>query len=632
MNNSPTDTSTASSRMLELQAQIDHASSPPARLEALLELIEYLDLTLQDYEQQDVLIDQAHALALELGDEQRLMVTWYFRARWHFYQGDYAKSIVQLKPVQDLARKFDDVVLEFRSMLITAQVQAMIGNYDEALNIYMRYFQHMRFNASSTLSQHSGIVRANLGVLYMRLERWDKALAEIKFAIQIMLETNLPDRHKHIVNNHENLSFIYHRINDGVNALAFAEQAIAYAESNGLPVPNSAWMLLGKAHQLLGHFDLAHKFLEQARGSNTGMQGDLWFGYIDYSLGDLYAENNHPEAALAAYQNALDTFTRMTNAPELAFVHERLYVFYKQQADFARALEHHELYYAMSKQAFDEKTDVRLKTIQALHDLETLTLERQLEVERNQALERELAERETLIADLDAYARTVAHDLKNPLGRMSLSAQYLLELAQLDTLATDELQRILHILLRSVDQAVSIVDALLDLAQARRQDFEATVIDMDSIAAAALNSLSEAIQARGAQVESDPLPPALGESRWLEQVLVNLISNALKYGGSTPRVWITAQTDHTHVRYTVRDNGDGVTPSEQKRLFKTFSRLERHAHQPDGHGVGLTIVKTVIERLGGQIWVESSGVHGEGSAFHFTLPHPNLCKITKPYQ
>jgi signal transduction histidine kinase len=115
----------------------------------------------------------------------------------------------------------------------------------------------------------------------------------------------------------------------------------------------------------------------------------------------------------------------------------------------------------------------------------------------------------------------------------------------------------------------------------------------------------------------DAWPTALGRGPWVEEVWVNYISNAIKYGGSPPRVELgaTRQAGGT-VRFWVRDNGPGLTPEEQARLFRSFERLDRV--RAKGHGLGLSIALRIVEKLGGQVGVDSQV--GQGSVFSFTLP------------
>jgi two-component system sensor histidine kinase/response regulator len=111
-------------------------------------------------------------------------------------------------------------------------------------------------------------------------------------------------------------------------------------------------------------------------------------------------------------------------------------------------------------------------------------------------------------------------------------------------------------------------------------------------------------------------PLVEGHDSWVEEVWLNYLSNAIKYGGWPPRVELGADTQSDGmVRFWVRDNGRGLTLDEQARLFTPFTRLE--TMRADGHGLGLSVVQRIVDKLGGQIGIESAP--GQGSTFSFTL-------------
>jgi signal transduction histidine kinase len=110
----------------------------------------------------------------------------------------------------------------------------------------------------------------------------------------------------------------------------------------------------------------------------------------------------------------------------------------------------------------------------------------------------------------------------------------------------------------------------------------------------------------------------MGHASWLEEAFVNYLNNAIKYGGTPPHIRVGVQHDPSgRIRFWVRDNGAGLREAELAQLFTRFERLGQQ--KIEGHGLGLTIVKTIVEKLGGTVAAESSGIPGEGSTFSFTL-------------
>jgi signal transduction histidine kinase len=164
----------------------------------------------------------------------------------------------------------------------------------------------------------------------------------------------------------------------------------------------------------------------------------------------------------------------------------------------------------------------------------------------------------------------------------------------------------------------SIINELFLLSTVREMDVDLTPLNMEQVVAEAQQRLVNVIQACRAEIVlPQSWPTALGYGPWIEEVWFNYLSNALKYGGQPPRIELGAelQPDNT-VRFWAHDNGAGIAPEAQARLFTPFTRLDRMRAQ--GHGLGLSIVRRIVHKLGGQVGVESE--IGQGSVFSFTLP------------
>jgi PAS domain S-box-containing protein len=237
------------------------------------------------------------------------------------------------------------------------------------------------------------------------------------------------------------------------------------------------------------------------------------------------------------------------------------------------------------------------------------------------------AERERLIQELDAFAHTVAHDLKTPLqGIVGYSSLLGDELAQFNN---GELAHYLDVIEQYGQKMNSIINELLLLASVRKQeDVKMVQVRMAPIIASVLKRLDLLIRQHQAEIVTPPdgWPVACGYAPWIEEVWANYISNAIKYGGSPPRVELGADVLlGGRVCFWVRDNGAGLPPEKLDRLFAEFSRLE-HARL-EGHGLGLSIVRRIMDRMGGEVGVESTV--GQGSIFSFTLPGGEITCTTR---
>lgn len=228
------------------------------------------------------------------------------------------------------------------------------------------------------------------------------------------------------------------------------------------------------------------------------------------------------------------------------------------------------------------------------------------------------AELEKRNQELDAYNHTIAHDLKHPLTALFLSLEVLAD-QEKDRLS-EEGRQIMDVARERTLKACQMIDSLLMFARLRDASSLIEAVNMEDVVSSTLIRLEQPIQARGVAVEvSSPLSPVMGHAPWLEEVLANLIGNAIKYIGKdnpSPFIRIDCKRRGSMVRYEIIDNGVGISEENTSRLFEKFSRF--HHMEADGLGLGLSIVQGIISKLGGTVGVESEV--GKGSTFWFELP------------
>jgi signal transduction histidine kinase len=224
-------------------------------------------------------------------------------------------------------------------------------------------------------------------------------------------------------------------------------------------------------------------------------------------------------------------------------------------------------------------------------------------------------ERERLIADLNAFAHTVAHDLKSPL-QFVVGASELLQ-THWDKVKTREVQEWLDQIYDQSNKMGAIIDDLLLLARVRADEVPLEALPMAEIVTSAWQRLSPLIEQYGAEIiMPEEWPVAKGYSPWVEQVWFNYLSNAVKYGGEPPRIRLGAVSGSDNmVKFWICNNGPPIPPDLEAQLFQPFSRLNQM--QREGHGLGLSIVRRIVEKLGGEVGLEK---RGQQSCFTFTLP------------
>lgn len=232
----------------------------------------------------------------------------------------------------------------------------------------------------------------------------------------------------------------------------------------------------------------------------------------------------------------------------------------------------------------------------------------------NELLEARVAER---TAELESLAHSFSHDLKSPLGAILNFSAILVEdhRDQLDPDGLDVVARIR----RSATRATQLLDGLLRLDRARRATLDVEQIDMNSLAREAFAQAQSSAGDHEVELVLEPLPDTQGDHFLIADVLVNLFDNALKFsrGREKRSVMMRGSRTEAECLYEISDNGQGFDMQYADKLFGVFERLHVTPEIP-GTGVGLALVKKIIQRHGGRVWGEAE--IDRGARFTFTLP------------
>lgn len=213
--------------------------------------------------------------------------------------------------------------------------------------------------------------------------------------------------------------------------------------------------------------------------------------------------------------------------------------------------------------------------------------------------------------ELQAFAHTVAHDLREPLRTISAFTQMLVGKAQLE----EAEREIAHFIVDGVRRMSTVLDDLLSSATSGLND-SLRPVELEHAVALAMQNLRESLTSSGATITIEPLPTVQGNECDLIRLLQNLIDNAVKYrSAAAVEVHISAERFGPDWVVRIRDNGIGIAKEHHQRIFGLFARL--HTREIPGTGIGLAVCKKIVEGRGGTIWVESEP--GAGSTFCFTV-------------
>ena len=242
---------------------------------------------------------------------------------------------------------------------------------------------------------------------------------------------------------------------------------------------------------------------------------------------------------------------------------------------------------------------------------------RRLNIGLEQRVVERTAQLQAANKELEAFSYSVSHDLRAPLRGVDSFSRMVLE--DYGPKLDGEGRRLLNVVCGEARRMGQLIDDLLAFARMGRQEMKTTTFDIAAMARTVFGSLNTPTRERVKTFEVKPLPPAHGDRSMMQQVLVNLLANAVKFsaGQPAPAIEIGGSTVDGFNTYYVKDNGAGFDPRFTHKLFGVFQRLHSEDEFP-GTGVGLALVQRIILRHGGKVWAE--GNLNAGATFYFTLP------------
>jgi light-regulated signal transduction histidine kinase (bacteriophytochrome) len=266
------------------------------------------------------------------------------------------------------------------------------------------------------------------------------------------------------------------------------------------------------------------------------------------------------------------------------------------------------------------KEDLEIKVAERTNDLREANARLAVELDERrraeQALSRYAADLARSNAELEQFAYVASHDLQEPL-RMVASFTQLLARRYRGKLGQDA-DEFIGFAVDGATRMRSLLDDLLAYSRVGTRGKPLAPTDMNAVLEDALNNLTNSIAESGAAITRESLPTVPGDRVQLVQLFQNLLANAIKFhGNGAPQIHVSAGKQDSQWIFGVRDNGIGIAPEQQERIFMIFQRLHHRSEYP-GTGIGLAICKKIVERHGGRIWVESRPQ--EGATFYFSIP------------
>ena len=228
------------------------------------------------------------------------------------------------------------------------------------------------------------------------------------------------------------------------------------------------------------------------------------------------------------------------------------------------------------------------------------------------------------------FVDTLSHELKTPLTSIIAAAGLLAEELETSDLSH---QKLIQTIIHNANTLETRLAELLDIVKTGSGKLQLQVepVDMKSIVLGTCQQISPMLQGKKQKLNTDlpaSLPIIRGDGQRLEQVMINLLTNAAKFTPAGGNILVRVRKNDDGLIIDVKDDGIGIAREEQSRLFKPYSRLNSDRQHHPGLGLGLALAKQVVELHGGKIWVESEP--GKGSTFSFSLPRQAVKQPARP--
>lgn len=608
----------------------EQVGSESQKIETLLKLIGLYFR--QDLPKALATAEEAHLLAERAGSELQVARAVLGRGNCLYVLGRHKEALAQLTAAQEMLHHLGSVFFESTAWINIGGIYAEWGDYHRSLECKL---QSLKLARESGHKRNEATCLGNLASTYYKLRDIDRAL---EYCYE---QRALCEKHGDIDGYIHALTMLgiihFHALYDIERAEALFLQCIQesqegmYEGSRIMALEN-----LGDIYMRSERFEKAEEVLQEAVHI-TQRIGDKRLQVSPLIImGRLYAHKGDYTLALQYLAEAQELAEETSRKEQLHAVHSEYAACYKCMGNYAKALEHHELFHSIKEEIFDEELQKQVSNLTVLHDVEKAQSAKELAEKEREITHLKNVELSSVLAQVQALNErlerlnkekndvigVVAHDLKSPLSGMRMVAS--LVKSHHTRMPGDEVEQQLEGIEQTADRMLTIVNNLLDVHAIEAGEQYSTQEAVDVMATLVLlvdeyreRALGKAIGISIA--EPNGSATALCSREGLLQIVENLLSNAVKFSPQGKSIQVRVYVEGGSVRIEIADEGPGISKKEQALLFKKFSRLTaRPTAEESSTGLGLWIVRQVVESMHGRVWCESK--LRKGARFIVELP------------
>lgn len=559
---------------------------------------------------------EALKLSKTQDDQARIGNSYQLLGTSFWSRGDYQQAIEYYQQALLILKEFGerrDVARCYGNLGI---IYERWSEYEQALDYHLKalaIFEEL--NDETTMC----VACNNIGLVFYYQENYERARQYHRKSLELARKLDKPHS---IARSYNNLGLLYRRMGDFEEALDFHTRALDIQQEIGdLRGQAMSHQNIGETKQSQEKYAEATRFHTRARELFEQLEDKNGLCEIFCALGNLANHTGHPEEALTHFQHSIE-LAREIGAKSIELVcYEDMVKILEARGDFAAALDYAKKYIELREMVFNEEKTHHINRMQIIYETERREKEKEIYRLKNIELARVVARLQEVVREKTEILGIVSHDLKNPLASLNLFAELLSRPGQASKDILIYSDKIKDISQHMNDLVSTLLKAHryeldgpdLSLAEINLRDVLHKLINLHKPIAARKN-IRFHFSAEGTAFK------IYADSDAVRQVLDNLLSNAIKFSPSDRHVFVRLIELETTVRCEIQDEGQGLAEDELAQLFGKFVRLSA---KPTGGesstGLGLSIVKKLVESMRGRVWADSPG-KDQGCTFFVELP------------
>jgi signal transduction histidine kinase len=524
-------------------------------------------------------------------DKESMLKSLYQLGSLHFYQKNYQEALKYYRKTNQLANETKNQKSIYSSLAAIGSAYDRLENLEMAAQFGLEAYEmakRMDYLQGMAYSAH------NLGSNFLSQKQYLKALSFFEDALAIKDQLN--DKWGQ-VGTIRAMSALYVEMGENEKAISTIQSALKIAQEIGAKNRIlEAYYYMAEAYKSAGRASEGYEYLDKYIALNDSVMNEKTITQMTEIKTDYEIQRKQAQIELLQKENEIDTlYTSIAISSALFLLILSILLIRQNQSQ------------KKSNKLLEEKN-------------REISIVKEKIDEQNKALESSNEE-------LQQFAYVASHDLKEPL-RMIGSYTSLLKrryIQQLDPTA----QEFMTYVVDGVKRMETLLNDLLSYSRVNSRELILNRVDTQMTLSVVVNNLQHTILTQNAtiNINYDNLPVIFGSKTHLSQLFQNLISNGIKFrAAEAPVVEVDCRRDKDNYVFSIKDNGIGITKENLDKIFEMFRRLHSK-EEYEGSGIGLATCKKIVEKHGGQIWVESE--IGKGSTFFFTIPIPEITSQIK---